>query len=216
MKTLEHYTKNLKHTLDQLPLDLIDEMIDCLHNARIRGKRVFTIGNGGSASTASHLACDLSKNTVTPELPSIRAIALTDNMAVFSAIANDLGYENVFAEQLDILIESGDIVIAISASGNSANVLKAIKLAKARNAFTIGWSGYDGGALAAMVDLPVVIPNHCIEQIEDVHLTLAHMVTTGVRQAAIQEEPLHLHPEPLLAPRYVGMHTNGIPHNDFG
>jgi D-sedoheptulose 7-phosphate isomerase len=210
MKTLEHYTKNLKHTLDLLPMDPINEMIDYLHDARIRGKRVFTIGNGGSASTASHLACDLSKNTVTPDLPRMRAIALTDNMAVFSAIANDLGYENVFAEQLDNLIESGDIVIAISASGNSANVLKAVTLAKAHDAFTIGWSGYDGGALAAMVDLPVVIPNHCIEQIEDVHLMLAHMVTTGVRQAAISGTRLFAHNGSLLSPLPVGMHASGV------
>jgi D-sedoheptulose 7-phosphate isomerase len=188
MNQIAGYTREMKQTLDRLPLDRIERLVSQLHQARLAGKQIFVIGNGGSASTATHLACDLGKNTVAAQLPRFRVLALTDNMALFSALANDLGYENVFAEQLANFIQQGDVVIAISASGNSANVLKAINLAKICNALTVGWSGYDGGALASLVDIPIVVPNACIEQIEDVHLMLAHMVTVAVREAAEETE----------------------------
>ena len=187
----------MKQTLDRLPFDRIEGLVSQLHRARLDGKQIFVVGNGGSASTATHLACDLGKNTVSAHMPRFRVMALTDNMAVFSALANDLGYENVFAEQLANFIQMGDVVIAISASGNSANVLKAVELAKRHNALTVGWSGYDGGRLASLVDLPIVVPNQCIEQIEDVHLMLAHMVTVAVRQAAEETVP---------APRQASAH----------
>ncbi|RIK39975.1 MAG: phosphoheptose isomerase [Chloroflexi bacterium] len=186
------YTREMKQTLDRLPFDQLETMVSRLHQARLDGKQIFVIGNGGSAATATHLACDLGKNTVAAHVPRFRVMALTDNMALLSAVANDLGYENVFAEQLSNFIQTGDVVIAISASGNSANVLKAIELAKVYDALTVGWSGYDGGRLATLADIPIVVPNHCIEQIEDVHLMLAHMVTGAVRQAAA---------DPILFPR---------------
>jgi D-sedoheptulose 7-phosphate isomerase len=116
--------------------------------------------------------------------PRLRVQSLNDNMAFFSACANDYGYDSVFAEQLTNFIQPEDVVLAISASGNSANVLKAVQVARAGGAFTIGWSGYQGGKLAKMVDLPIVIPSDSIEQIEDIHLMMAHMVTVSVRQAA--------------------------------
>jgi D-sedoheptulose 7-phosphate isomerase len=182
------YVTNLKETLEHLPFEPFAVLADRLHEARIAGRRVFVLGNGGSATTATHLACDLGKNTVAAHLPRFRVIALTDNMAVFSAIANDLGYENVFAEQLANLIQQGDVVIAISASGNSGNVLKAVHLAREYDAFTVGWSGFGGGQLANLVDLPIVVPSHNIEQVEDIHLIFAHMITVAVRQAAGQTE----------------------------
>lgn len=180
---LTSYTTSLKRTLEQLPFESIEKMVDYLHQARLMGKQVFVMGNGGSATTAAHLASDLGKSTITAYAPRFRAIALTDNIAIFSAIANDLGYENVFAEQLLNFVEKGDIVIAISASGNSPNILKAISVAKKYNAFTIGWSGYDGGKLVAKVDLPIIIPNDSIQQIEDVHLILVHMITLALRES---------------------------------
>jgi D-sedoheptulose 7-phosphate isomerase len=104
-------------------------------------------------------------------------------MALFSAHANDNGYESVFAEQLNALVRSGDVVIAISASGNSPNILRGVEAASALDATTIGWSGYQGGKLAQLVDLHVLVPNNCIEQIEDIHLMLGHIVTTALRQS---------------------------------
>jgi D-sedoheptulose 7-phosphate isomerase len=181
---LANYVLDLKLALDQLPLVQVNNLATRIHQARLAGQRVFVFGNGGSAATASHLACDLGKNTVVAHLPRLRALALTDNMALFSATANDLGYQNVFAEQLVNFIEPNDIVIAISASGNSPNVLEAVALARRSHAYTVGWSGYEGGKLAQLVDLPVVVRSHCIEQIEDIHLVLAHLLTVAVRQQA--------------------------------
>jgi len=180
-----NYTLDLQRTFGLLPWPLIEEMVDQLHDARISGKQLFIIGNGGSAATASHFACDLGKNIIVPHLPRVRVHSLTDNMPFFSACANDYGYESVFAEQLANFIQPQDIVIAISASGNSPNILRAVNLARTQAAFTIGWSGYQGGKLAQVVDLAIVVKNDCIEQIEDVHLILAHMVTIALRQAAL-------------------------------
>ena len=178
------YVGNLKRTLDALPLELIEATVEQIHLARVNQRQVFMMGNGGSAATASHFACDLGKNTVMAGFPRLRVQSLNDNMAFFSACANDYGYDTVFAEQLTNFIQPEDVVLAISASGNSANVLKAVQVARAGGAFTIGWSGYQGGKLAKMVDLPIVIPSDSIEQIEDIHLMMAHMVTVSVRKAA--------------------------------
>jgi phosphoheptose isomerase len=131
---------------------VIEEVIDTLHDARLTGKQVFIMGNGGSASTASHFVCDLAKNTRKEGWPHFKAIGLADNIAIFSAYANDEGYDNVFAQQLASLICTGDIVIGISASGNSPNVLKAMEIAKQHRAKTIGFTGFDGGKLGKMVD----------------------------------------------------------------
>ena len=183
MDEYKRYVAELKETLDNLPWEAIRDTVGLLHYARLSDKQVFIMGNGGSAATASHMACDLGKNTVIPGRPRLRVMALTDNMPLFSAYANDHGYENVFVEQLANFVRRGDIVIGISTSGNSPNVLKCIELAQEVGAITIGWTGYDGGRLAQMVDVPVVVPNHCVEQIEDVHLMLEHLVTTVLRRA---------------------------------
>ncbi|MCE7988091.1 MAG: SIS domain-containing protein [Caldilinea sp. CFX5] len=181
----QNYTLALQRTMGVLPWVLIEAMVEHLHYARLSGKQVFIIGNGGSAATASHFACDLGKNIVAPHLPRLRVHSLTDNMSFFSACANDYGYESVFVEQLANLIQQGDTLIAISASGNSPNVLKAVTFAQSCAAFTIGWSGYKGGQLAQLADMAIVVNNDCIEQIEDVHLILAHMVTVALRQTAL-------------------------------
>jgi len=178
------YIVDIKRTIDALALELIEATVEQIHLARINQRQVFIMGNGGSAATASHFACDLGKNTVMAGVPRLRVQALNDNMAFFSACANDYGYDTVFAEQLTNFVQPEDVVLAISASGNSANVLKAVQVARTCGAFTIGWSGYQGGKLAKMVDLPIVIPSDSIEQIEDIHLMMAHMVTMSVRKAA--------------------------------
>ena len=184
MNFFQEYTAELKHTLDNLPWDKMQQVVEVLHNARFTGKQVFVMGNGGSASTATHMACDLGKNTAMPGFPRLRILSLNDNMAFFSALANDNGYENVFSEQLLNLIQPGDIVLAISASGNSPNVLKAIQTAKEQGAYTIGWSGYEGGKLSTIADLSLVVRNHCIEQVEDIHLMLEHMLVHALRREA--------------------------------
>ena len=181
MEYLQKYISTLQQTMEKLPQPLIADVIHVLQHARMQGSQVFIMGNGGSASTASHFVCDLAKNTRFDGLPHFRAIGLTDNMEVFSAYANDEGYENVFSQQLLNLIRSGDIVIAISASGNSRNVLKAVEEAKGFGATTIGFTGFDGGRLGQLVDLHIHVDSTIIEHVEDIHLMLEHMIVRTIK-----------------------------------
>ncbi len=183
MNAIRHYINRLQFTLDRLPESLIAEVIEILHEARLNQRQIFIMGNGGSASTASHFVCDLSKNTRKGNLPNYRVIGLTDNMAIFSALANDEGYENVFAQQLVSFVQPGDIVIAISASGNSPNVLKAVEVANRMGALTIGMTGFDGGRLGELVQINLHVPSDCIEQVEDIHLMLEHLICKTLREA---------------------------------
>ena len=178
---IRDYITSLQETINQLPVDLIEDLVEILHDARLSGNQVFIMGNGGSAATASHFVCDLAKNTRKDDLPHFRVIGLTDNMAIFSAYANDEGYENVFAQQLSNLIRDKDIVIGISASGNSPNVIKAMNVAQKHNAKTIGFTGFDGGKLGKLVELHIHIPNNNYGQVEDVHLMLEHMAVNALQ-----------------------------------
>lgn len=182
MDYVRPYFTQLQATLDLMATEPIDEAIRTLHQARQNGRKVFIMGNGGSASTASHFVCDLAKNTRHPDWPDYRVVGLTDNMALVTAYANDEGYENAFARQLASLVEPEDVVIAISASGNSPNVLQAIELAKERAALTIGLTGFNAGKLGPMVDLHVHVPSDCIEHVEDIHLVLEHLITKALRE----------------------------------
>lgn len=184
MNRVRTYFGDLKDTLDQIDDAPIEEAIQILHDARVNGRQIFIMGNGGSASTASHFVCDLAKNTRRPNWPHYKVIGLTDNMAIFSAYANDDGYENVFALQLANLIQPGDVVIGISTSGNSPNVLKAIELANEKGATTIGFTGFDAGKLGPLVALQLHVPSHCIEQVEDIHLIFEHLITKVLREIA--------------------------------
>ena len=182
------YVSEIAGALERLPWTEIDEVIAVLQNARLRGHQVFIFGNGGSAATASHFACDLGKGTEVPGTPCFRAIALTDNMSAFSAYANDCGYEQVFSRQLANLLRPGDVVIGISGSGNSANVLNAVQLARESGATTIGLVGFDGGKLKSLVDLSLHIENGCMEQVEDIHLMLEHLICSTLRRMVTVSE----------------------------
>ena len=182
MKQIATYISSLQETLNHLPVDSIARVVDILQEARVSGRQVFIMGNGGSASTATHFVCDLAKNTRRDDLPHFRVVGLTDNMAIFSAYANDEGYEHVFEAQLDNLLNPGDIVIAISASGNSKNVLNAMNLARQRNAVAIGFTGFDGGRLQSLVDVQVHVESQVIEHVEDIHLMLEHMIVKTLKE----------------------------------
>jgi D-sedoheptulose 7-phosphate isomerase len=181
MEFIQDYISTLQLTMDQLPRQSIAEVIDLLQNARKTSSQVFILGNGGSASTASHFACDLAKNTRHDGLPHFRVIGLTDNMAMFSALANDEGYENVFSEQLASLVRPGDIVICISASGNSENVIRAAQMAHRHSATVIGFTGFDGGRLGQLANIHVHVNSNIIEHVEDIHLMLEHLIVKSIK-----------------------------------
>lgn len=184
---IESYLGDIAATLAVLPRDRIMEVVEALHNARLDRKHVFILGNGGSSATASHFACDLAKGSAVPGRPRFKAIALTDNMPLLTAWANDTSYDNIFVEQLANLASDGDVVIGISVSGNSQNVLNAMKLARKLGAITIGLTGFDGGELKNLADMAIVVPNHCMQQVEDVHLILEHAICTLLRAMAQEE-----------------------------
>ena len=181
MELIQNYISTLQLTMDKLPHQCITDAVALLQQARARGSQVFILGNGGSASTASHFACDLAKNTRQEGLPHFRVIGLTDNMAMFSALANDEGYENVFSEQLTSLVRSGDIVIAISASGNSKNVIRAAEVAHRYEATVIGFTGFEGGRLAQLADVNIHVNSTIIEHVEDIHLMLEHLIVKSIK-----------------------------------
>jgi D-sedoheptulose 7-phosphate isomerase len=182
MEIIQDYISTLQLTMDQLRRQSIADVIDLLQQGRRKGSQVFILGNGGSASTASHFACDLSKNTRQDGLPHFRVIGLTDNMAMFSALANDEGYENVFSEQLASLVRPGDIVIAISASGNSKNVINAAEAAHRYEATVIGFTGFDGGRLRQLANVNIHVNSNIIEHIEDIHLMLEHLIVKTIKE----------------------------------
>jgi D-sedoheptulose 7-phosphate isomerase len=181
MNAVVSYISELDQLMNRLPVDAIQNVIELLYQARLEHRQVFVMGNGGSAATASHFVCDLAKNTRCKGFPDFRVIGLTDNMPVFSALANDEGYENVFSQQLASFVRPGDVVIGISTSGKSPNVVKAIQLANRVGARTVGLTGYDGGHLAGLVDLHVHVPSHTIEHVEDLHLVLEHLICKDLR-----------------------------------
>lgn len=165
-----------------ISLSDLEKALRLLEEAYYQGHRIFVMGNGGSAATASHFALDLAKNTIMPGAPRLKAISLTDHVPLITAWSNDTHYEHIFEEQLANMIEPGDVVIGISASGNSQNVINAVKLAKKVGASTIGLLGARGGKLKQMVDAYVLAPGQNIEQEEDAHMILAHVITRHMRE----------------------------------
>jgi D-sedoheptulose 7-phosphate isomerase len=203
MELIQNYISALQLTMDQLPHQSIAAAIDTLQQARSKGSQIFILGNGGSASTASHFACDLSKNTRHEGLPHFRAIALTDNMALFSAYANDEGYENVFSEQLASLIRPEDIVIAISASGNSKNVIKAVEAAHKHQATVIGFTGFDGGDLKQLTHINIHVNSNIIEHVEDIHLMLEHLIVKTIKDQNRSSLNIITSPAPISAESFA-------------
>jgi D-sedoheptulose 7-phosphate isomerase len=184
---IDSYLVELAEVVARLPRDAIRDVVDELQSARERRAHIFILGNGGSAATASHMANDLNKLTIVPGQPRFRAIALSDNVPCMTAWANDCAYADIFAEQLLNFLDPGDVVIAISASGNSANVLKAVQLAHEVQATAIGFTGQDGGQLKDLVDICVSVPSDHMGMQEDCHMILDHVIANVLRLQALEQ-----------------------------
>jgi D-sedoheptulose 7-phosphate isomerase len=178
---METYLEELCQMLSRLPMQPLLEILRLLRDARQNNRRIYIFGNGGSAATASHMACDFGKNTVQPNRARFQVIALTDNMPTITAYANDEGYENIFSEPILSLGNAGDLAIAISGSGNSLNVLKGVQAARQIGMTTIGLTGFAGGKLKDLVDVCLVAPSNRIEQVEDAHMIIDHLLTLALR-----------------------------------
>jgi D-sedoheptulose 7-phosphate isomerase len=177
------YFEIYQAVLANIPYPRIDEIVEQLLVCYQEGRAVFLFGNGGSAALASHIACDLAKGTLVNggSQARFRALALTDNIPLMTAWANDYSYERIFAEQLQNFLIAGDIAFAISASGNSPNVLAGLRVARAVGALTIGLTGFQGGKMKAFCDYCLVIPSENMQIIEDFHLSVAHAIFSVIR-----------------------------------
>lgn len=170
------YLDELAGTFASFPHEAFARLLDLLRAARRDRRAIYLMGNGGSAATASHWVCDLLKGCSSPAHPRFRISCLNDNVPTLLAYANDLSYEHVFVEQLKNFVAADDVVIGISGSGNSPNVLRAIELGNERGAATVGLSGFAGGKLATLARLSLVMPIHDMQKVEDLHLITMHML----------------------------------------
>lgn len=171
----QEYIAGLNKVLDDFPHEQFEKMIAAMLKAYQEERRIFVMGNGGSAATASHWVCDTNKGCCLHSEKKFKMISLNDNISSMLAYANDLSYEDVFVEQLKNFFEAGDMVIGISGSGNSANVLKAVAYARDRGGVTVGLCGYSGGRLREMVDIPILARVDDMQKAEDVHMIVVHM-----------------------------------------
>lgn len=187
----------LSRTLDRQP---IADAIDMIYDAWRSGSAVYIIGNGGSASTATHFASDLAKYTIAPGKPRLRALSLVDNIPLISAWTNDSGFASIYAEQLDPWLQAGDVLIAISVHGGSGtgeagawsqNLLRAVSLAHERGAKVVGLSGFDGGALKELADACIVIPADSeplgTPIVESYHVAVHHLICAAVKIRIAQQ-----------------------------
>jgi D-sedoheptulose 7-phosphate isomerase len=171
------YFEELQRIMVSFPKDGIDQIANILVGAYDAGRTVFLCGNGGSASLASHFACDLGKGTAYCNGGKrLRALSLTDNLPTLTAWANDSSYEDVFSEQLRNFVQPRDVALAISCSGNSKNVLNALQVARDAGATTVGISGFQGGEMKSLCDICVIIPSTNMQIIEDLHLAMVHSI----------------------------------------
>jgi len=184
------YLQGLTKLLGEIDLDAVDRIGARLWQAYIEDQRIFIIGNGGSAATASHMTCDFAKGATVAGKRRVRAISLTDNVAHMTAIGNDIGYEKLFTEQLANLAEPGDLLVVFTASGNSPNILDALRWARANGVETVGVLGFEGGQAAELADLCVIARSRNYGFVEDFHLILEHALSQWMRERIEAEGPV--------------------------
>ncbi len=181
MSYIGDYMAGVKRLIDEIPESQIERFADLLETAWRDDKRVLLMGNGGSAATASHIVNDLQKCLHLECGKPLKTLCLSDSMPLIMAWGNDTEYANVFAPQVECWAEPGDLVVAISGSGNSPNVLRAIEIANSRGAHTFGLAGFKGGKLAQVAKECITVPSDNMQQIEDLHMILLHVVFSMVR-----------------------------------
>ena len=176
MAVATQYKANLLDALDTLDLSRVEDLIEVFAKARDEGRQIFVFGNGGSAASANHFACDIVKGASYGREKRFKILALSEQVPTMTAYSNDVGYEVIFEEPLKNFANPGDVVMAISGSGNSENVIRAIEYAKSIGCYTVGLSGKNGGRLRPSVDLSIHVDNDHMGRIEDAHMIVCHMV----------------------------------------
>ena len=183
---ISNYLDLLSENLASLSMEEVQDFVRAVETAYVDGKQVFVFGNGGSAATASHMVCDLQKGIGGESERKFKVLSLNDCVPIMTAWANDTDYANVFAKQLETFVRPGDLVIGISASGNSPNVLKAIEVANDKGAITYGVTGFQGGKLASLAKKSLIVRCDNMQVIEDIHLVIGHIVYTYLRKVYLR------------------------------
>lgn len=181
MSIISDYKKELALCLDAIDEAAIEACAELYRKAWDEKKTIYVCGNGGSAATASHVACDLNKGAVVDGVRRLRVVGLADNVAHFTALANDFDFTEIFVGQLKNWMEPGDVLIGISASGNSPNCVKAFEYAKEIGAHTMGWLGFSGGKMKELSDVSIHLPSNEYGPVEDGHLIINHILTLIIR-----------------------------------
>lgn len=181
---IENYFQRLKNTIDKIDRAEVETFINIVRDARDHGNTIFIMGNGGSACTASHFLCDIAKGVNYNKKKRFKVVCLNDNYPIMMAYANDVSYEEVFVEQLKNHFQKGDVVIGLSGSGNSKNVLKAIEYANHNGGITIGLTGYNGGKLKELAQCSVNANIDDMQISEDLHMVLVHLTMQVVEKEA--------------------------------
>jgi D-sedoheptulose 7-phosphate isomerase len=184
--SIKKYFRDLNELIPQLPYSAISRIVSIFLDAFRDQRTVYVFGNGGSAASASHMMCDMNKGVSglgTSQRP--RVMALTDNVSLISAWANDFGYERIFSEQLKTFVKPRDVAFAISTSGDSPNVLLALETARAYGAMTVGLAGCQGGQMKALCDVCAVVPSENVQVIEDLHHAMMHSIFAAVRESLL-------------------------------
>ena len=184
------YLTEMAALLTALPDDDISAAIDLLWGNYVQNRRVVFCGNGGSAATASHLPADFQKNMFLHGGRSWECLSLVDSVPLLTAWSNDTAYAQVFAGQARTWLRPGDLLVAISGSGNSPNILAAVEAAHDAGAVTLGWSGFDGGRLAQIAQHTIVVPKHNMQMVEDAHLIIGHLIYSALRDRLQAETSL--------------------------
>lgn len=180
----QRYTSELHDVIQSLDMAVVETLALALQDARAAGRQVFIMGNGGSAAAASHWACDFGKGINVEGQPRLRVMSLTDNAAWWSAVANDISYDEVFVQQLKNWLKAGDLVIGLSVSGTSASVLQALEYAKSQKAICAAITGRGPNPMLDSADIQLAIPSTNYGIVEDIHMVLDHMVSQCLRELA--------------------------------
>ena len=195
----QQYKSELLKAIETIELDKVNQAIELFREARANGRHIFVCGNGGSASTASHFACDIVKGASFNRPSRFRIMALTDQLPTLTAYANDVSYDSVFVEQLRNFAEPGDLFMGISGSGNSPNVLRAIEYANSIGCRTIALTGRDGGKLGPLAQLNIQVAAPHMGRIEDAHMIVCHMIGYYFMEESGQRSAISGQPNPALA-----------------
>jgi D-sedoheptulose 7-phosphate isomerase len=184
------YFEELAALVPVLPYEAMDRIVELIVRACLKGRTIFVFGNGGSAASASHMICDLDKGVAqSAKTVRVKALALTDNVPLLTAWANDLSYEHVFSEQLRNFVQPGDVALALSCTGNSKNVLAGLRTARELGATAAGLAGFEGGAMKELCHICAVVPCENMQIIEDLHQAMLHSICSSLGECLQESGP---------------------------